>query len=642
MADGSQWHQPTLRDRLRYAFDDFMSRGTVALILGLFAISTALVLMVAAVVTITDNLRDANGGEGLDFFDAVWLSLLRTLDPGTMGGDRGQVGFVLSMFVVTMGGIFIVATLISIVSSGLEGKLADLRKGRSRVIERDHTVIVGWNPAIFTIVAELVEANANHRGGTVVILADRDRVGMEDEIWARVPDRRGTHIVCRSGSPIDVDEIDVASVQTSRSIIVLSGAADDPDTDVIKTVLAITNDPDRRTERYHIVAELRDPRNVEIVRMVAEEEVEAVATGDLIARIVAQACREPGLSEIYLDLLDYAGDELYVVHEPALAGRTFGEALRMYEDSALVGLFTEYGTARIAPPMDTIVGADDRVVVISADDDTIHLAATQVPVTRDAIVSGRRTPPSAERTLVLGWSPLATSIVRELDQALGRGSEIVVVSPTQAAGSAVHALSQELTETALTYTPGETTSRAVLDRLDVPSFDHVVILGAGGGEDPQRADARTLLSLLHLRDIARRTGTTFSIVSEMADVRNRDLAVVARADDFIVSDRLVSLVVTQISEDRRLARVLEELLDSHGASIHLRPAEELVTLGREVTFATVVESASGQGDVAVGYRVAAQGGAHDRYGVHLNPAKSALVRFERGDRVIVIGHPIRE
>ena len=32
-----------------------------------------------------------------------------------------------------------------------------------------------------------------------MILADRDKVEMEDELKAKVPDRRGTKVVCRSG-----------------------------------------------------------------------------------------------------------------------------------------------------------------------------------------------------------------------------------------------------------------------------------------------------------------------------------------------------------------------------------------------------------------------------------------------------------
>ena len=62
----------------------------------------------------------------------MWRSLMRTLDPGTMGGDAGSVAFLLAMLAVTLGGIFIVSTLIGVITSGIEGKLDELRKGRSR------------------------------------------------------------------------------------------------------------------------------------------------------------------------------------------------------------------------------------------------------------------------------------------------------------------------------------------------------------------------------------------------------------------------------------------------------------------------------------------------------------------------------
>lgn len=53
------------------------------------------------------------------------------------------------------------------------GCLAELRRRRSRVIEQDHTVILGWNRAIFTVLTELVEANASRRRAVVVVMAER-------------------------------------------------------------------------------------------------------------------------------------------------------------------------------------------------------------------------------------------------------------------------------------------------------------------------------------------------------------------------------------------------------------------------------------------------------------------------------------
>ena len=68
------------------------------------------------------------------------------------------------------------------IAAGIDTKLADLRRGRSIVLEKDHTVILGWSDSIFTIVRELTLANESRKKPVIVILADRDKVEMEEEL----------------------------------------------------------------------------------------------------------------------------------------------------------------------------------------------------------------------------------------------------------------------------------------------------------------------------------------------------------------------------------------------------------------------------------------------------------------------------
>jgi len=145
------------------------------------------------------------------------------------------------------------------------------------------------------------------------------------------------------------------------------------------------------------------------------------------------------------------------------------------------------------------------------------------------------------------------------------------------------------------------------------------------------------VTLLRLRQIAEQYGHPFSIVNEMLDVRKRDLAEVTRADDFIVSDQLVSLMLAQISENTELATVFDDLFDPEGSELYLKPAVDYVQLGRPVNFYTVVEAAKRRGEVAVGYRQYAD--SHNplkSYGVRVHPAKSMLVTFADQDRIIVL------
>src|SRR3954462_10543269 len=141
----------SLAARLRYAFDKSMAGGTIALIGWLGLVSLALIAIAGLFLAIP-HISPA-GEEPMGFIEGTWASLMRTLDPGTMGGDSGW-GFRLVMLTVTVAGIFVVSALIGVLSSGLEGRLDELRKGRSRVLEQEHTIIFNWSPSIFDVISE--------------------------------------------------------------------------------------------------------------------------------------------------------------------------------------------------------------------------------------------------------------------------------------------------------------------------------------------------------------------------------------------------------------------------------------------------------------------------------------------------------
>ena len=628
--------KPSISQKLKYEFDNLMSRGTPAMILMLFILSLVIVFVAGAVITIAGFRQD--GSEPISFAEAAWESLMRTLDSGTMGGDTGT-GFRVVMLFVTLGGVFIVSALIGVLNNGLEAQMDRLRKGRSKVLEMNHTLILGWSPQVFTVLNELMIANENQKNARIVVLADVDKVEMEDEIRERVEVKGKARIICRNGSPIDPNDIEIANPQDAKSIIVLPPENEDPDTDVIKTVLAITNTANRRQGKYHIVTQIRNQKNLDVLKMVgAHDIVQAVLTGDLIARVVAQTSRQSGLSLVYTELMNFGGDEIYFKHELALEGKTYGDALLAYEESCVMGLHKADGKILLSPAMDSIIEKGDQVFVLSADDDTIHLSSlSSLPINKALLRSGG-TPikPQPEKCLILGWTRSGTTIVHELDNYVPKGSQVTVVADVYNIEKQIRAQGGKLINQKLTVLEGETTDRDLLDSLDVQEYDHVIVL-AYSTLEPQEADAKTLVTLLHLRDMAEKDETPFSIVSEMLDLRNRELAEAAQVDDFIVSEHLVSLMMSQLSENADLFDVFTDIFDPEGAEIYLKPIADYVTVGQSVNFYTVVEAAKSRGETAIGYRTTAEANdAGKSYGVHTNPKKSENVTFTAQDKVIVI------
>jgi voltage-gated potassium channel Kch len=623
----------SLSDQFRYRFDNIMSKGTIVLIGWLILITIALTILTSLLIFVTQ------GDTGNNFFEVMWLSFTHAIDAGTIAGDDVKnAGYVAFMFIMTLAGVFILSILIGVLTSGIESKLDDLRKGRSFVVETDHTIILGWSPQIFSIISELVIANESRKGACITILAPKDKVEMEDEINDKISNFGTTRVVCRTGSPIDLSDLHIVNPNDSRSIIVLSSEADDPDSHVIKTILAIVNNPNRRKEPYHIVAEMRDATNLEVAQMVARDEAKIVLVGDLISRIAVQTCRQSGLSVVYTELLDFAGNEIYFKDEPSLVGKPFAQSLLAYEDSAVMGLRFSDGRVVLNPPLDTIIQNGDSLIVLAEDDNKINLSGKSDHNIDTAAIQNRPDQaPIPERTLILGWNQRGRNVILELDNYVAPGSEVTVISELDETEAEITKLVSTLKNQRVTFQLGNTTNRQILDALDVTSYSHIITLSYSDSLDVQAADARTLITLLHLRNMAERAGKTVPIVSEMLDLRNRELAEVTRADDFIVSDKLISLMLSQVSENKDLMAVFDDLFNADGSELYLKFVSNYVEIGKPVNFYTVVESAKRRNEVAIGYRVLANASdATKMYGVCVNPLKSELVRFTAQDKVIVL------
>ena len=626
----------SLGARLRYEFDKSMSAGPIALI-GWLALISLVVIIIAGVIIVALQLGP-EGQPPLDFLEAAWESLMRSMDAGTVAGDTGW-GFRAVSLLVTIAGIFIFSTLIGILSSGIEGKLDELRKGRSLVLEQDHTIILNWSPSIFDVISELVVANASRKHPRIVVMSGLDKVEMEDQIAAKIGDLGNTRVICRHGDPTDLYDLALVSPQTARSIIVLSpeaeeDGADTADSRVIKTILALVNDPRRRTAPYRIAAEIRDAANAEVARVVGGSEVQLVLADDLIARIVVHSSRQSGLSAVYSELLDFDGCEIYTVDQPALAGMTFGAAVMAYESSTLIGFSRPDGSVTLNPPMDSTIPGDARAIIIAEDDAAIKLTSGSRPVSRELIAVPAERPEAPEYTLILGWNRRAPVIAHEMSRYVAPGSILTIAADTPDLDADVARLTVSGTNLALHYVRTDTTSRAALEQLDIAAYDHVLVLGYSDLMGAQATDTRTLVTLLHLRKIADQAGKHINVVSEMVDVRNRELAEVTKADDFVVSNKLVSLMLAQASENDRLAAIFDDLLDEDGSEIYMRPAEDYVRLGTPVNFYTIAQAAIDLGQVALGYhrpRPGAKAG-----GIVVNPPKTDVLDYQPGDRIIVL------
>jgi hypothetical protein len=388
----------------------------------------------------------------------------------------------------------------------------------------------------------------------------------------------------------------------------------------------------RRTSAT-VVAELNEAETARALHDASKGSVVTVQAADVIARVTAQACRQSGLSVVWRDLLDFAGDEIYFRVVPELQGHTYGEALLAFETSSVIGRRAADGTISVNPAMETVFEPGDAVIALSADDDTVVLTGFVDEDAPDAVLS----PSPSERPdslLVVGWSHVGPVVLQELDQFAPAGSTVdVLVDPDLVDPGELVDL--DLGRLRVTYQSTGSNLDELGASVRTQQYDKVVVLGYRRGLTPPEADARSLLSLIILQQalVASSSGQRPRIVTELLDARDADLARATGADDFVVSDELSSLMLAQLAERADLEDVFADLFDVEGSAIALEPAKWYVTSSQKA-FRGVVAAARARGESAIGYRI--EHGSDGLPAVMLNPPKTAEVTLGTDDQVVVI------
>jgi Trk K+ transport system NAD-binding subunit len=306
-----------------------------------------------------------------------------------------------------------------------------------------------------------------------------------------------------------------------------------------------------------------------------------------------------------------------------VASFKYGEASLSLQRGALVGI-DRNGDVLLNPRADEVIIEDDLLIVLAEDENKIAFGDKK-GFNEKAIKIHSHEPASKELTLILGSNSSLPLILREIDNFAAKGSKVMLVDELASS------FMSELKNIRLETQDKNPSSRKVLNELKVQTFDHIIVLADRDRKSTEQADARTLLTLLNLRAINASNPRELNIVTEMLNDKNRELAESSNADDFIISDKLVSNMITMVSENTEMSHVLQAVLASEGAQVRLHPASWYVKTGVEVDFYTITEAATRRGDSAIGYRL-----AKDGQEIYLNPNRDELVSFGEQDRIVVL------
>lgn len=651
----------SFKEKVQYRFDNFMAAGARSIFF-------ALILLFAGAFIVTGTMRlailrttpaqvDAKGAPVTPSLrEDLWTSFIQILDPGAVVEDNASAWYVkvVAVFTVLMGLVFFSA-VIAFITTQLDLKITSLKKGRSRVLETDHTLILGWGDRVLEIVAELIVANESERDAAIVILSELPKEEMDDFFQEKLKDRQTTRIITRTGVTSSLEALERVAVTECKAVIVLPSANEGStweekvvsDSKTLKSVLAVVAASREDQTKADIVTEVFDDKNRELMRSLAPENITIIDTEDILAKIIVQTSRSTGLAAVYGSLIGFHGCEFYFA--PGLgAGIPFGKVAFHLPDGIPLGIRNAAGEIILRPGPERTIVETDSLIILAEDDSTIKFSKNPVCAARPFPPGKERLKQRIERELIIGWNSKAATIIDQYTDYVLPGSVIDVILPTvYTEGTAgLDAIQRAHPEHKISVRSANVTSAEELSALEPHTYDNVIILNKSE-DDLEKVDSHTIMVLLQLRRLFRateqQTGAPVrtQIISEVMDSENLELIAKTGANDFIISNQMISKIFAQVSQNPEVLNVYEMLFEEKGSEIYLKPARLYFDAvpTEPLTFADLLQAAATRDEICLGYRLHARGtSVLDKFGIVLNPPKGQTVSISAQDHLIVLAN----
>lgn len=641
-------------------------------------------------VAIVIALMSAAGGwavylfspEHTDLSRSIWWAFLRLSDPGYLGDDHGTIPRTVSTVLTFAGYVFVLGSLVAIMTNRLDRFMSSLSSGKSPIFEEDHILIIGWNAQIEALVEEIGHAEERierrldrNTLPAVVILTREFDPSLPAELDERLDEdiRRKTRVLIRSGNPLEAESLERVDFRRAASIILVSPidhrrSRHLSDIQLVKILLSLraqSTDVDR-DDLPNVVLEIGNPAN----KLLAEnagwrDRTEAIASDEVLSRLIGHTVRNPGLSRVYNRLLtDAHGETLYLrrVSRLDLAGYTLAETTSLFDRAIPIGVLhprrgsTEREDRLELLYLDEPLEPDDELIFVSSslaalaptdDSSRSHSETTSelgTPRRSSSAPSisdlGEWAGDTGRHILFVGWSHLLTPILRELAPAISPPLRATLVTerPPDECRDRLRLDPDRHAHLQLNCVRGQIDHPEAVQRLAPPSLDTVVLLGSELAEDPLMADAETIMAFVQLRQHfdSNPDLETPSFVVELNDEDNRPLFNTGEDHDVIMTQEIIAHLLSQVGTRRALAWIYEDLFTQRGSEIRLRRASEL--FGRSelpvtTTFARLQARCVRSDTIAIGYQLRAPEGKTD---LRLNPPRGRQFELNPDDRVVVV------
>ncbi len=638
----------TFKEKLRYRFEKYLNKGGFSIFVSLFVLFIALFLLIVFIrwmmLLIWPDLAGSGG-----FFDGAWLTWLQMTDPGNMLEDTDS-GIWLKIVTVLAGvfGVILLSILIAFITTSLEKVFYNFRKGRGKVIEEDHTIILGWNERVVDIIRELVLANESEKDAAVVILADHDKEVMDDMVSKRLLNKGTSRVITTTGDFANINELNRIGISQSRSVILLASCTESAseedksssDVQSIKAIMAIIACQDGKNQ-IPIIAEIFSDEKRELIGYFEDNNIIALDSWNIMGKLLVQTSLTSGLEMVYAEILSFDGGEVYF-YKNEWRGLNFGELPYYFKDGIPLGVYNQEDGLTLRPGKDYGMKTSDHIVILAEDDSTINFEANKIYEPSEISFIDNKLDQKQKRVLILGWHSVAEIFISEAYDYLKAGSDfnIVINEPSVLLENRVGKLKKMYPDFEINLTNSSPLRYENLKELEPFSFDNIIILSQNVDEkNPDKIDSDTLIILLLLRNIKpESTEKETKIITQILNSENQEIITQTDVDDFIISNKLITMILAQLSEQPLIKKFYDDIFSEDGSEIYVKPIDLYTdSFPLKTNFGDLIKLVDQRDEVCLGIRIAALSKDSDKnFGVTLNLPKDKEIELTASDFLVVL------
>lgn len=588
----------TFEQYLSYRFNYWMSSGGTSALMTLLGLGTLTLLTIGALLYWI--LQGGSPVTGL-WLCFVWASAA-SVDPAEPA-VLGVIGML-----VTMGGLVLLAVLLTAIADFFASTLATMASGRGPVVEGGHIVILGHSSRNKELIEEIAKCEEDGAPRTVVILDTRPKAQIEDEIEKANTDVGDLKLIVRTGEVCSAQDLFKAGADIAARVVIPedpSLSCDESDAVTFGTLLTLKGQGKQGWPiNGYVAAQSCMNKNVNFMRDLHEGKT-YVLSGERLGRLIVQGALDQGLCNIWNQIIGFDGDEFYTGDAQTLGvvGKTFRDLPFWFQETIPIGVRHGDGEYQINPYKGYVLKEDDTVILLADDDDSVHPVETEPHMDFDSWFRAR---PSAKfveadcadnepiKVLIFNFAERGPgcAILFALDEMTAAGTTVEIYTTlSQEEAQNILADSQKkaetyfqnITVTAIHSTPSASmTAMSRLKSLPLETFDETFLL-SDAAQDAVKQDKQTVATVIQMSSILKDRGVhDFQPMVEVCTTTCQDQLNLLGIENMINTSHMMTRALAMVAMSKVAHGVLSDLLSTDGNSLDIMYIKDYMAEGEEV------------------------------------------------------------